>query len=190
MSPIQPAPLHFTAFARSPSPSPPRHRPQAAQRVIPRDISMGIMAMEAARRANNIKVRRRPPAARRPPPAARLCCAFAQGARKWLSRTPFLGARAPPKSPLSWDDGRLHRPWPWRCQAAPPCHVAQPPAKAPPGRCPRRAGRVRLPGRPAGGAGAAVDRGGGGLRQPGLPGGWLHAVRAAAAAPLGAQYEK
>ncbi len=31
--------------------------PQAAQRVIPRDISMGIMAMEEARRALNIKVR-------------------------------------------------------------------------------------------------------------------------------------
>jgi len=37
-------------------PPPPQTQPQAAQRVIPRDISMGIMAMEEARRALNIKV--------------------------------------------------------------------------------------------------------------------------------------
>ena len=40
-------------------PPPPRvcDTPQTAQRVIPRDISMGIMAMEQARKTHNIKVR-------------------------------------------------------------------------------------------------------------------------------------
>lgn len=102
-------------------------RRQAARRVIPRDISMGIMAMEAARRRHNIKVRRA--AARRAQHPPRFCAQACLASTLRYSRpqcclhvadTPPAPPYPAPPRPASLRACLVLWPTCWRCRRSCP----------------------------------------------------------------------